>query len=152
MRALADAALQKASELGAEHAEFRLERIHSQRLRYRDDQLEGSLYDDDLGFAVRVVHDGTWGFAAAPDLTVDAAVRAAQDAVEVARVSRPANIEPVVLADEPTHGDVTWISAYDVDPFTVSDKDKEELLQEYSSRLLSSDGDAPLPSLGNDRK
>jgi TldD protein len=140
MRALAEAALHRTTELGAEHADFRLERIHSQRLRYRDEQLEGSSYDDDIGFAVRVVHEGTWGFAAAPDLTVDAAVRAAEQAVEVAHVSRPANIEPVELADEPTHGDVTWISAYDVDPFTVPDKDKEELLREYSSRLMSSDG------------
>jgi TldD protein len=140
MRPLAEAALQRAGELGAEHADFRLERIHSQRLRLRDEHLEGSLYDDAIGFAVRVVHEGTWGFAAAPDLTIDAAVRAAESAVEVARVSRPANIEPVVLADEPTHGDVTWISAYDIDPFTVSDKEKEDLLREYSSRLLSSDG------------
>src|SRR3954468_12676640 len=140
MRELADAALQRATELGVTHADFRLERIHSQRLMLRDEQLEGSLHDNEIGFAVRVVHDGTWGFAAAPDLTIEAAVRAAEDAVEVARVSRPANIEPVELADEPTHGDVTWISAYDVDPFTVSDKDKEELLQEYSARLLSSDG------------
>jgi TldD protein len=140
MRALAEAALQRATELGVEHADFRLERIHSQRIRYRDEQLEGSLYDDEVGFAVRVVHEGTWGFAAAPDLTIDEAVRAAESAVDVARVSRPANIEPVVLANEPTHGDLTWISAYDIDPFTVSDKDKEELIAEYSSRLHASDG------------
>jgi TldD protein len=140
MRPLAEAALQRATELGVEHADFRLERIHSQRIRYRDEQLEGSLYDDEVGFAVRVVHEGTWGFAAAPDLTIDEAVRAAESAVDVARISRPANIEPVVLADEPTHGEVTWISAYEVDPFTVSDKEKEELIAEYSSRLHASDG------------
>src|SRR3954452_7899177 len=140
MRELADAALQRATELGVTHADFRLERIHSQRLMLRDEQLEGSLHDNEIGFAVRVVHDGTWGFAAAPDLTIEAAVRAAQDAVAVAKVSRPANIEPVELAHEPTHGEVTWISAYEVDPFTVSDKDKEAVLRDYSDRLLSSDG------------
>src|SRR3954467_13191480 len=139
MRSLAEAALQRATELGVEHADFRLERIHSQRIRYRDEQLEGSHYDDEVGFAVRVVHEGTWGFAAAPDLTIDEAVRATESAVDVARVSRPANIEPVVLAAEPTHGDLTWISAYDVDPFTVSDREKEELIAEYSSRLHASD-------------
>src|SRR3954453_22475986 len=137
MRALAEAALGRATELGVQHADFRLERIHSQRMMLRDEHLQGSLHDNEIGVAVRVVHDGTWGFAAAPDLTVDAAVRAAETAVEVARVSRPANIEPVELAYEPTHGDVTWISAYDVDPFTVADKDKEGLLRDYSGRLLS---------------
>ena len=64
MRGLADAALSRAAELGAEHADFRLERIHSQRLRLRDERLEGSIHDNEIGFAVRVVHDGTWGFAA----------------------------------------------------------------------------------------
>ena len=33
---------------------------------------------DELGLAVRVVMDGTWGFAAAVDLTTEAAVRAAE--------------------------------------------------------------------------
>ena len=44
---------------------------------------------EDVGFAVRVVHDGTWGFAAGVDLTPEAVVRVAEQAVTVARVSRP---------------------------------------------------------------
>jgi TldD protein len=140
MRALADAALSRATELGAEHADFRLERILSQRLRLRDDRLEMSVQEEVIGLAVRVVHNGTWGFGASVDLTPDAAARVAALAVEVANICRPANIERVELASEQSHGDVTWISAYDVDPFTVPDQDKEALLREYSSRLLSSDG------------
>jgi TldD protein len=140
MRPLAEAALARAQQLGATHAEFRLERIRSQRLRLRDDRLEMSLHGEDLGLAVRVIHDGTWGFAATMDLSIDAAVRAAQLAVDVARVCRPANIEPVELADEPVHGDVTFVSAYDVDPFDIPDHEKEDLLRDYSDRLLAADG------------
>ena len=44
-------------------------------------------------------------------------MRVAELAVEVAKVSAPVNTDPVVLAPEPSHGDVTWISAYEVDPF-----------------------------------
>jgi TldD protein len=140
MRALADVALQRATELGAEHADFRFERIRSQRMRFRDDRLEMSIHEEVVGYAVRVVHNGTWGFSATVDLTAEAAARVATLAVDVAKICRPANIERVELAPEPSHGDVTWISAYDVDPFSVSDQEKEALLREYSGRLLASDG------------
>ncbi|MDX6286565.1 MAG: TldD protein [Frankiales bacterium] len=140
LRPLAEAAIARARDGGAGHVDFRLERIRSQRMRLRDDNLEMSLHGEDIGLAVRVVHDGTWGFASGVDLSVDAAVHLAEQAIDVARVCRPANIEPVELADEPVHGDVTFVSAYDIDPFTVPDRDKEELLREYNDRLLAADG------------
>jgi TldD protein len=93
-----------------------------------------------VGFAVRVVRDGTWGFAAGVDLTPEAAVRVAEQAVDVAKVSSAINSERVELADEPVYSDVTWVSAYDVDPFRVSDVEKIGLLTEWSERLLASDG------------
>ena len=140
LRQLADAALSKARELGATHADLRVERIRSQHLRMRDASLEGRPDDEDTGFAVRVVHDGTWGFAAGVDLTPDAAARVAEQAVEIARASKPVNREPIELADEPVYADVTWVSAYDVDPFSVPDADKVALLAERSARLLAAEG------------
>ncbi|HET6917875.1 MAG TPA: DNA gyrase modulator, partial [Jiangellaceae bacterium] len=56
MRTLADAALERAQELGAEHADFRLERIRGQHLSLRDGRLEGTHDGEDVGFGVRVVH------------------------------------------------------------------------------------------------
>ena len=140
MRRLAEAALDRARELGAGHADFRFERLRSQDISLHDGKLDSARDGEDLGFAVRVVHDGTWGFAAGVDLTPDAAVRVAEQAVEVAKVSRPVNFEPVELADEAVYPDVTWVSAYDIDPFEVPDPEKIGLLTEWSERLLSADG------------
>ena len=137
---LADAALTRARELGASHADLRVERLRSQHLRLRDASLEGRLDDDDRGLAVRVVYDGTWGFAAGVDLTPQAARRLAEQAVEIARASTPANREPVELADEPVYRNATWVSSYDVDPFTVPDADKVSVLQDRSARLLAETG------------
>jgi TldD protein len=136
LRALADAALTRARELGAEHADFRLERIRSQTLRLHDAALETALDADTLGIGVRVVKDGTWGFAAGIDLTADAAARVAEQAVDVARVAAAVNRERIELAPEPVHGERTWISAYQVDPFDVPTADKVGLLTEWSRRLL----------------
>ncbi len=138
--ALADAALDRAATLGVEHVDVRIERTRSQSLRLRDGRLEGANDHEDAGLCVRVVLDGTWGFAATEHLHPDAAVRAAEQAVELARVSRPVNSERIELADEPVYTDVVWVSSYDVDPFTVADSDKVSLLTQWSRQLLDAEG------------
>jgi TldD protein len=73
------------------------------------------------------------------DLTQAAAVRAAAEAVEVAKVAAAINTEPIELADEPAYGDVSWVSAYETDPFDASVADKVALLAGWSSGLLGHD-------------
>ncbi len=137
LQQLADAGLARAAELGAEHADFRAERIRGQQVRLSDGRLETQFDADDLGLAVRVVVDGTWGFASAVDLTTAAAVRAAQEAVDVARVAAAISTERIELADEPGYGSVTWVSSYEIDPFDVSVADKIAVLAGWSSGLLA---------------
>ncbi|MDX6246980.1 MAG: TldD protein, partial [Kribbellaceae bacterium] len=137
---LADAALQRAKDLGATYAEFRLERVRSESISLRDGALESANDDEDLGLAVRVIHDGTWGFAAGVALTTDEAVRVAEQAVNMAQVSRPINSEPIELAEEPVYDDVSWVSAYETDPFSLPRAEKVALLTDYSRRLLSAEG------------
>ncbi|MFF7458401.1 TldD/PmbA family protein [Kitasatospora sp. NPDC008115] len=145
LHALADAALTRARELGAAHADFRLERVRSASWRLRDARPSGTSDSVQLGFAVRVLLDGAWGFAAGVDLTPQAAAAVATQAVAVARlsggISRAAgSAERVELAGEPVHRDATWISAYEVNPFEVPDAEKTALLAEWSGRLLAAEG------------
>jgi TldD protein len=136
LRQLADAALSEAKSGGAGHADFRVERIRGQRVSLNDARLQSLSDADDSGLAVRVVVDGTWGFASAVDLTPEAARQAAREAVEVAKTAAAMNTERIELAPEPSYGEVTWVSAYDVDPFDVSPKEKAELLVAWSRQLL----------------
>jgi TldD protein len=140
LRRLADAALQRAADLGASHADFRAERIRGQRIALADAELETLADSDEAGLAVRVIVDGTWGFASAVDLTAEAAARAAADAVQVARVTAAMNTEPIELAGEPAHGEVSWVSSYVTDPFTVGVSEKIELLAGWSAGLLAASG------------
>jgi TldD protein len=137
---LADAALSRARELGAGHADLRVERIQRQELVLRDGAVSSANDELTLGLAVRVIVDGTWGFASTHELTPAAAASAAARAVEVAATLRAVNREPVVRADEPVHAEVSWVSEYEIDPFTVPTQDKIALLAEWSRRLLASDG------------
>ena len=139
LRELADAALSRARELGVQHADVRVERIRTSGLRLHDTKLETSFDDDERGLCVRVVHDGTWGFAGGAAITPAAAAQLADEAVTIARASRALNTEPVELADEPSYGDVTWVSSYDIDPFEVAESERVGLLQEWSRQLLAAD-------------
>src|SRR5271156_4778317 len=86
-QSLADAALGRARELGAEHADFRLERIRVATLDLRDAGLDSASDSEDIGLAVRVVHDGAWGFAAGIERTPDGAARLAEHARATPTVS-----------------------------------------------------------------
>ena len=54
-----------------------------------------------------MVHEGTWGFAAGVVLTAAEAVRLAEEAVAVAKVSAAINSDRVELAPEPVYADAT---------------------------------------------
>lgn len=140
LRQLADAALSRARELGATHADLRVENLQTQSITLRDARLESINNGTDTGLAVRVVHEGTWGFAAGVALTTEEAERLTDQAVAVAKVSAAINTDPVELAPEPSYPDVSYVSRYEVDPFTVPDPDKIALLVDWSERLFSADG------------
>jgi len=134
-RVLGDAALTRAAELGASHADFRFERVRYQELGVRDGVLQGASDTEDLGFAVRVVHGGAWGFASGVVLSVDEAVRVAETAVSVARVAARMTSSPVEVAAERTYVDAEWVSAYEIDPFEVPVAEKAAVLVDWTNRL-----------------
>jgi len=140
---MAQAALTRARELGVEHADFRSERVRERLIKLRDGQLDGKNDNENSGISVRVVHEGTWGFAAGVVQTPEAAALLAEQAVQVARISKPINSELVVLAPEPSYGEQVWVSSYEIDPFEPprdGDPDPVALLTEWSQRLLAADG------------
>ncbi len=139
-RNLADAALGRARELGAEHADFRLERVRTAAISLRDGKLESTADDLDIGLAVRVVHDGAWGFASGIERTPEAAAALAEQAVATAKLSRVLSEDPVQLAAEPVYADATWVSAYEINPFDIPQTDRIATLAELSERLLAADG------------
>jgi TldD protein len=135
---LADAALQRARDFGVTHADFRFERVRVQSLGARDGVIQSATDAEDVGFAVRVIHQGAWGFASGVVLTTDEAVRVAETAVNVALVASSMTTSPIELAPEPVYADATWVSAYDINPFDVATADKTALLVDWTNRLRKS--------------
>lgn len=135
-RRLGEHALARARNLGATHADFRFERVRYQHLSIRDARLQGAEDVEDLGFAVRVVHGGAWGFASGVLLTEAEVVKVTEEAVNVAMVAAGMTRTPVDLAPEPVYPDAVWRSAYEVNPFDVPLATKADLFRDWTAGLL----------------
>ena len=137
---LADAALSAARQAGASYADLRIHAITTEVVQLRDGELETAVTDREIGLAVRVIVDGTWGFASHAELAPEVAADTARRAVAVATTLSALNAERIELAAEPVYAAATWVSPYAIDPFTIPTADKIGLLGEYSGRLLAADG------------
>ena len=140
LAALSDAALSAATRAGASYADFRFERLLTADLTIRDTSVQSATDAVATGYAVRVIVDGTWGFAASIVPTMDEAAATALQAVAVARALAGVVAERVERADEPIYRNAVWVSDYQIDPFAVSAADRIALLLDRSERLLASDG------------
>lgn len=137
---LAEAALSSATAAGASYADLRVHRIVTEIIQLRDGELETAVVNREVGLAVRVIVDGTWGFASHAELAPSVAAETARHAVQVATTLAMLNRERVELAPEPVYADASWVSNYRTDPFTVPVSEKIDVLEDYSGRLLSADG------------
>lgn len=133
---LGEIGLTAAQTAGAEYADFRFEKIKSQQIHVKDAQLESNVASEQVGYAINLIHDGSRGFAASVDLSPEGVKKAVAAALEVARISAPLNSDPVKLAAEPPHSG-TFVSEYEIDPFSVSDEEKITLLTGFNNIVLA---------------
>jgi TldD protein len=101
MRDVALRALDTARMRGASYADVRIVHYQSQSVTARLHNVEGLVVEESLGFGVRVIVDGYWGFSSSNKLTTAEADRVAAEAVKIARASAlaggpKANIGPSV--------------------------------------------------------
>ncbi|MGH9305195.1 MAG: TldD/PmbA family protein, partial [Acidimicrobiales bacterium] len=101
----------------------------------RDGHVETALDDVERGVGLRVVHDGSFGFAARIDISAETGAVLAGEAVAMSKITSPAVTRTLELAPEPSHGAVTWVSPHEVDPTETSLAEKVEVLSTWTSRL-----------------
>jgi TldD protein len=138
--ALASAALEAARSAGADYADIRIATTRTQFVATREQIVAGVSDSETSGFGVRVLVDGTWGFASSRDVTQGEVVRVARVAVEQARANRAAQRRPVELAPLDWTGRGTWSTPIEVDPYDVPIEEKVELLLAANESALAVSG------------
>jgi len=137
---LADVALEVAKAGGVSYADFRLCRYQSEYLEVKERRLEESSTGLSAGFAVRVLLDGTWGYASSPLATEDEVRRTTLRAIEVAKASQPLQLRKFVLEDVPVYQD-RWDMPMKADPFLVPTDEKISRMLSINEAALKAGAD-----------
>lgn len=138
---MADVALNAARAKGATYTDVRIGRYLNQFVVTREDKVQNIVNTESYGLGVRVVANGSWGFAATDQMTNDGIARAAEQAVAIAKENSRILSEPVKLAPQKGHGEVSWKTPIEKNAFEVPIKEKVDLLLGVNSAAMEAGAD-----------
>tara|TARA_R110002073_G_scaffold279026_1_gene442823 strand:+ start:59911 stop:61551 length:1641 start_codon:yes stop_codon:yes gene_type:complete len=127
-KVLADVALNTAKSLGATYADARIGRYLNQFVFTREDKVQNIQNTESFGIGIRVIANGTWGFASTNDVSTDGIKKATNQAVAIAKANSKIQKVPVVLAPVKSYGEVSWKTPIKKDFKLVPVAEKVELL------------------------
>lgn len=136
-KVLADSAMEAATAAGASYCDVRIGRYLRQFVITREDKVQNVVNTESTGTGVRVIANGTWGFAATDDLTPSGVRKAAVQAVEVAKANSITQTAPVQLAPTPAVGEVSWATPIKKNAMQVPIKEKVELLLSVNAAAMA---------------
>jgi len=136
---LVSRALDLAEVQGAGYADIRIVRTSQERISVRSGVVDTLSFDESLGFGVRVLVSGCWGFASSHDITSKEIDRVTALAVNIAKASSALSKGAVNLGP-PVTSRGTYTTPIEEDPFTISTDHKLALLMDADQRMASVKG------------
>ncbi len=133
---LADVALNTAKGLGASYTDVRIGRYLNQFVTTREKKVQGVTNTESFGVGIRVIANGTWGFAASNNVTADGIKKTTERAVAIAKANSKFQKEPVKLASTPSYGEISWKTPIVKNGFEVPVKEKVELLLNANAKAM----------------
>ncbi|WP_188500886.1 TldD/PmbA family protein [Pontibacter amylolyticus] len=133
---LADVALNTAKSSGASYADVRIGRYLQQYVFTREKQVQNIVNAESYGVGVRVLANGTWGFAATSDVSDKGIAKAANEAVAIAKANAKLQKEPVRLAPVKSYGEVSWKTPIEKNSFEVPINEKADLLLAANAKAM----------------
>lgn len=134
---LADIALNAAKAKGASYADVRIGRYLNQFVTTQEKRVDNIVNTESAGIGVRVIANGTWGFASTSNMTPDSVAKVAEQAVAVAMANSKFQTVPVQLAPVKGVGDVTWSTPIKKNAMEIPIKDKVDLLLSVNDAAMS---------------
>jgi len=120
-------ALDLATMRGADYADARIVQSTEQTLAVKNGAVDALSFDESVGFGVRVLINGAWGFAASRAITVEEIDRVTAVAMQIAAASAAVHGEAVTLgAAVRSRG--RYLTPIQIDPFSISTEEKLNLL------------------------
>ena len=136
---LADLSISLAKKLGASYSDIRINRYRIESISTRERQVRRVAKGQNAGFGVRVLVNGTWGFAASPLMTSKEVKRVTDEAIEIAKANSVFQTKPIELVDTPKVIG-KWKTSFKRDPFDVPINEKTDFLLKLNESALSVTG------------
>jgi len=133
---MSDVALNAARSKGATYTDVRIGRYLNQFIVTREDKVQNIANTESYGMGIRVIANGSWGFAATDKMDNDSIAKAAELAVAIAKENSRLLTEPVQLAPQKGFGEVSWKAPIEKNAFEVPIKDKVDLLLSVNDAAL----------------
>ena len=134
IKKLTSAAIDTAVSRGASYADIRVLRTVTEKIVVKNGRIGEMVSDEDIGFGVRVIVNGAWGFAAGNGMNKSDVEKITSLAVEVAQASAMLKTANVKLAPEPPHRE-RWHTPILIDPFSIPFETKLDFLMRIN-RIL----------------
>ncbi|HKZ34763.1 MAG TPA: TldD/PmbA family protein [Patescibacteria group bacterium] len=112
---------------GAEYGDIRIVEANTEDIATKDGIVEALVSSETLGFGIRLIKNGAWGFAASYEMTKSAIQKTVKKAFQIAEASSIAQKEKVVLSKEKVIK-ATYKTPVKEDPFYVPLSQKIEML------------------------
>lgn len=125
---MADIALNASRTLGATYADARIGRYLNQYVSTREDKVQNVVNTESFGIGIRVIANGTWGFASTNDVSEEGILKATEQAVAIAKANSRIQKDPVKLAPVESYGEVSWKTPIKKDFKEVPVSEKVDLL------------------------
>jgi len=138
---MANVALNAATKNGASYCDVRIGRYLRQFVITREDKVENVVNTESMGTGIRVIVNGTWGFAATSDFSEDGIAKAAVQATQIAKANSKFQSEPVQLAPVKGVGDVSWKTPIAKNSMEVPLKEKVDLLMSVNGAAMKAGAD-----------
>ena len=122
---------------GVTYADCRYVRREVESIQVTDQTVDALSRNLDVGVGIRVLANGSWGFAATAELTPASLQKTASLALQIAKASALVKHEPVRLAEQEVYID-TYRSQCSRDPFAVPADQKTGLLLQVTAILKKS--------------
>ncbi len=135
-KALADIALNTGTKNGATYVDIRIGRYLNQFVITRENKVQNIRNTESFGAGVRVIANGTWGFASTSNVTKDDIAEITKQAVAIAKANSKIQEEPVQLAPDKGHGEVTWKTPIEKNAFDIPISEKVDLLMAVNAAAL----------------
>jgi TldD protein len=137
---LAGIALDAAKKHGASYADIRICRYNNEVIFTREERMEFINNSENFGFGIRVLLDGTWGFASSSLITEARILQMTERAVQIAKANALIQNRKVELETIPAYTD-TYVMPMKRDPFSVLTDEKVNLLLRINAEAQKSGAD-----------